>query len=183
MTATRAPTGPAYDWTEYETVAMPVALAFAVTVAHVESLVAVQAHARSDGVTVKNPEPPLAEKLPPSGFRTNEHAPALCVTAYSANPPDHVTRTEPVLVLIVGFAATVNVRLAEPVPDVVPTVIHGVDVDALHEQASLLVALNVNVPPAAGTFCDATGRVYVQPGARTRTKSSVALFTTVVVLL
>ena len=78
--ATRGPIGPAYDWTEYDTVATPVPLAPAVTVTHDESLAAVQAQAASEGVTTKDPVPPADVKLPVVGLMANVQAPAPCVT-------------------------------------------------------------------------------------------------------
>jgi hypothetical protein len=75
----------------------------------------------------------------------------------------------------VEFAATTNVTVAGPVPDVVPSVIQGVEVEAVQEHASPLVALKLKFPPSAGAFCDVTVNVYAQPGVRTSTKSSVVL--------
>ena len=68
-------------------------------------------------------------------------------------------RIDPVLALIVEFAATMNVTVAELVPDVVPSVIQGVEVEAVQEQVSPLVALKLKFPPSAGTFCDVTVNV------------------------
>ena len=80
MVPTRGPAGPAYDWTEYDTAATPVPLAPAVTDNHDESLVAVHAHAGSEGMTTKDAVPPADVKLPPGGLRSKVQAPAFCVT-------------------------------------------------------------------------------------------------------
>jgi len=82
--------------------------------------------------------------------------------------------------VIVGFAATVNVTFAGLVPDVVPSVIQGVEVEAVQPHASPVVAVKLKLPPLAGAFCDVTASVYAQPGVRTSTKSSVALLLTMV---
>ena len=143
-------------------------------VSHDESLAAVHGHPGSDGVTVKDPVPPAAAKLPPSGFRTNVQEAAACVTVRSMNPPLHETRIVPVRAAMVVLAAAVHEIVPGLLPDVAPSVIHGVDVDAVHEQATGLVAVTLNVPPAAGTFCDVTDNVKAHSRARTMTKSSRA---------
>jgi len=51
-----------------------------VTVSHDESLVAVQAHATSEGVTTKDPVPPADVKLPVMGLISNVQVPPLWVT-------------------------------------------------------------------------------------------------------
>ena len=125
----------------------------ATTASHDESLAAVHAHAESDGMTVNEPLPPPAGKLPLSGINVKLHVPPpACVIAASANPPLHDTRILPVRALIVEFAATVYEMIPGAVPDVAPSVIHGVDVEAVHEHALGLFAMKLKLPPLAGTF-------------------------------
>ena len=171
MVPTRGPVGPAYDPTEYATVPGPVPLCPDEIVSHDESLAVVQGHPGSDGITVKEPVPPAAGKLPPSGLSTKLQVAPLCVTVRSANPPFHETRIAPVRVAMVVLALAVHEIAAELLPDVAPSAIHGVDVEAAHGQATGLVAMTLNVPPAAGTFCDVTDNVNAQSGDRAITKS------------
>jgi hypothetical protein len=124
-----------------------------------ESVVTLQPHPGSDGVTVNDPVPPAAAKLPPCGFSTKLQAAPLCVIVRSAKPPDQDTRIAPVRGVMAVFAAAVHVIVPGLLPEVVPSVIQGVEVDADHEQTSPLVAVKLKLPPPAGMVCDVTDNV------------------------
>src|SRR5258706_12404396 len=103
-----------------------------------ESLVDVQVQAASDGVTVKEPVPPVFVKLPPCGFRVKLHAAPLCVIVRSAKPPVHETRIDPVRGVITVLAAPVQVSAPGVFPEVAPSVIPGGDGDCARYNASPL---------------------------------------------
>ena len=87
-----------------------------------------------------------------------------CCTWKVALPPWNSTRIVPVRAVPL-LAATLYAIVPGLAPEVSPVnEIHGVDVDAAHEQpvGVLRVALNENAPPSAPTVCDDGASVYAQ---------------------
>jgi hypothetical protein len=141
--------------TTYTTVPLPVPDPPVVIDIQGTSGIAVQEQALSEGVMAALKNPPPASTACDVGTTANVQATPVCVTAKSALPPDHTTLMVPFRDEGDEFAATVKLITPGLKPDVAPvSVIHGVDVDALHEHpfGELRVAVKLNVPPLNGTL-------------------------------